>query len=207
MLKENSYIKICKQAFKDSISLKNNILNSNIHESIVEMSEQISDAIVNGNKLMICGNGGSAADAQHLAAELLVRLKPHNNREGIPAISLAMDSSTITACGNDFGYDQLFKRMVETLGKPGDVLLCITTSGKSLNINLALEAANKINIETFSFLGSGGGQALDLSKKYILIPSEDTARIQECHILIGHLLMDLIERQLIAKNHIQIFDK
>ena len=122
------------------------------------MSEQISDAIVNGNKLMICGNGGSAADAQHLAAELLVRLKPHNNREGIPAISLAMDSSTITACGNDFGYDQLFKRMVETPGKPGDVLLCITTSGKSLNINLALEAANKINIETFSFLGSGGGQ-------------------------------------------------
>ena len=135
MLKENSYMEICERAFKDSIELKKNILNSNALESIVEMSLQISHSIVNGNKLMICGNGGSAADAQHLAAELLVRLKPLNNREGIPAIALAMDTSTITACGNDFGYEYLYQRMVDTLGKPGDVLLGITTSGNSKNVN------------------------------------------------------------------------
>lgn len=204
MLKENSYMEICERAFKDSIELKKNILNSNALESIVEMSLQISHSIVNGNKLMICGNGGSAADAQHLAAELLVRLKPLNNREGIPAIALAMDTSTITACGNDFGYEYLYQRMVDTLGKPGDVLLGITTSGNSKNVNLAFQSAKKNKISTFGFLGSSGGESIDLCDEFFLVPSSDTARIQESHITAGHALMELVEENLLKSKFISI---
>lgn len=197
-------IAVIEKSFKESIDVKNDIIKNNLLDVIVSMGNEIVDSILHNNKLMICGNGGSAADAQHLAAELLVRLKPNNNREGIPAIALSQDISTITACGNDFGFDKLYERMVQALGNSGDILLVISTSGKSENIILALNEAKKKNIKTFGFLGSSGGDALGLCDRYFLVPSSDTARIQESHITAGHSLMEYIEDRLIEENYLNI---
>ena len=146
---------------------------------------------------MLCGNGGSAADAQHLAAEMLVRLRPDNNREGVPAIALAQDTSTITACGNDLGYDLLYERTLRSLGKEGDCLIGITTSGNSKNVIHAMRAAKELNIKVFGFLGCGGGDALKYCDKAFIVPSDNTGRIQEAHITAGHALMEIIEDRLI----------
>ena len=153
---------------------------------------------------MLCGNGGSAADAQHLAAEMLVRLRPNFNREGVPAITLAQDVSTITAMGNDFDYNELYERMVITLGKEGDCLIAITTSGNSKNIILAMKAAQKIGIKTFGFLGSGGGKVLEFCDDFFLVPSDNTGRIQESHITAGHALMENIENDLINSGYLNL---
>jgi D-sedoheptulose 7-phosphate isomerase len=195
-----------EQLFLESISVKKSILEESLIMQLAEMGEAAVDSIINGNKLMLCGNGGSAADAQHLAAEMLIRLRPNNNREGIPAIALAQDTSTITACGNDFGYEKLFERMVQSLGKRGDILIAITTSGNSNNILLAMQAAKAKGIQVFSFLGSGGGKALALSDKFFLVPSNDTGRVQESHITAGHALMEYIEDRLIDKSYIHLLD-
>jgi D-sedoheptulose 7-phosphate isomerase len=191
--------------FEDSIAIKKACLSQGF-QSLIDMGEEITRAIQNGNKLMLCGNGGSAADAQHLAAEMLVRLSPKNNRAGIPAISLAQDTSTITACGNDFGYDQLFSRLVQTLGREGDVLIAITTSGNSKNIIKAVKSANKMGIFVFGFLGAGGGNVMKYCDEYFLVPSNDTARIQEAHITAGHALMELIEDELLNSGYISLLD-
>lgn len=147
-----------KNLFEESIALKKLILKPEYLNIIITMAERIAESIVQGGKLLLCGNGGSAADAQHLAGELLVRLRPQVNREALPALSLATDTTTITACANDYGFEYLYERMVRGLGKPGDVLLGLTTSGRSKNIILALKAARELNIETFGFLGSDGGK-------------------------------------------------
>ena len=175
--------------------------------SLVVMGEDISEAIQNKKKIMLCGNGGSAADAQHLAAEMLVRLRSNNNREGIPAITLAQDSSTITACGNDFGYDKLYERMVTSLGEEGDCLIGISTSGNSENILRAMRVAKKMNIKVFGFLGSDGGKAIDLCDEIFLVPSDNTGRIQETHITAGHALMEYVEDRLIENSHIHLWDQ
>ena len=120
-----------EKLFLDSIDVKSAIIENGLLSQIAKMGDIAVNSIMRGNKLMLCGNGGSAADAQHLAAEMLIRLTSNNNREGIPAIALAQDTSTITACGNDFGYDRLFERTVQALGKEGDILIAITTSGNS----------------------------------------------------------------------------
>ena len=195
---------IAKNSFQESRKVKKDIIDNGEYNKLILMASIIAKSIQNGNKLLICGNGGSAADAQHLAAELLVRLKPKNNREGIPAIALAMDTSTITACGNDFGYEVLFERMVETLGFKGDVLLGITTSGNSDNVNRALTAARKNGIVCLGFLGSGGGSSPELCDEFFLVPSDDTARIQESHITAGHVLMELVENILIESKFITL---
>lgn len=195
-----------EKIFLNSIKIKELIVKDKLFISIARMAEIAVESIVNGNKIMLCGNGGSAADAQHLAAEMLVRLRPNYNREGIPAIALAQDTSTITACGNDFGFDNLFERMVQSLGNEGDVLIAITTSGNSKNIILAIRAAKAMGIKVLAFLGSEGGEAIDLSDEYFLVPSYDTGRIQESHITAGHSLMECIENQLIACNFIHLQD-
>jgi len=151
----------------------------------------------------LCGNGGSAADAQHLAAEMLVRLRPMNSREGVPAISLALDTSTITACGNDFGYDQLYKRLVSTLGNPGDCLIAITTSGNSDNVIKAMKLARDMDIKVFGFLGCGG-RALEYCDKAFVVPSNNTGRIQEAHITAGHALMEYIEDRLVELGYLHL---
>ena len=188
-----------KILFKKSIELKTKCIEGSFN-SIVRMGDSIVDSIVNRGKLLICGNGGSAADAQHLAAELVVRLRPAYNRRGLPAIALAMDTSTITACGNDYSYDMLYSRTLESIGTSGDCLLGITTSGNSPNVYNAMELAKKMNIKTFGFLGAGGGKVLELCDEAFLVPGDETGRIQECHITAGHALMEHIEDQLIEKN-------
>ena len=193
-----------EQLFQESIQVKNQVVLSGILKHIVSMGLLSTKAIQRGNKLLFCGNGGSAADAQHLAAEMLIRLRPDNNREGIPAIALAQDTSTITACGNDFGYDQLFERLVQTLGYEGDVLIAITTSGNSKNIISAMKAAKKKKLLVFGFLGSKGGEALKYCDESFVVPSDNTGRIQESHITAGHALMEFIEDRLLDSGHINL---
>ena len=186
-----------KKNIEDSIRLKNNLLETNYINQLTEIGNVMIDTIKNKRKLIFCGNGGSAADAQHLTAELLVRLKPNINRASIPAIALAQDLSTITACGNDFGFDFLFERNLKALGQKDDLLICISTSGNSKNLVLAAEYALKAGIKVVGFLGGKGGLLKDKCNYSIIIPSSDTARIQEAHITIGHALMEYLEDNLL----------
>ena len=188
-----------EESFKSTIQTLESCLDLGF-DNLEFIGQAIVNSINNGGKLMICGNGGSAADAQHLAAELLVRLKPLNNRRALPALSLAQDVSTITACGNDFGFEDLYARVLEGLGSSKDVLLVISTSGNSENIYRALLAARKLDIKSFGFLGSGGGRCLELCDKAFIVPSNNTANIQEAHITAGHALMSLIEDSIIYGN-------
>ena len=144
--------------------------------------------------MYICGNGGSAADAQHLAAEFLVRLNKEVNRKPLPIVSLALDTSTITACSNDYGFDYIFSRNLEALYSPGDLLITISASGNSNNILNVLKFAKKKKLFSISLLGNKGGLAKNLSRLPIVIPSLNIARIQECHIFIGHVLLDFVEK-------------
>jgi D-sedoheptulose 7-phosphate isomerase len=190
--------------FQESIQVKKKIVESNILDSLERMGDIAVHSIINGGKIMFCGNGGSAADAQHLAAEMLIRLRPSNNREGIAAIALTQDASTMTACGNDFGFDGIFERMVQSLGRENDVLIAITTSGSSNNIIRAMQAAQEKNINVFGFLGSGGGSAVKLCNESFVVPSDNTGRIQESHITAGHALMEYIEDKLIEQNYLHL---
>ena len=192
-----------EELFKNSISVKEECIEKGF-ASIAIMGDEIAHSIENNGKIMLCGNGGSAADAQHLAAEMLVRLRPMNNREGIAAIALAQDTSTITACGNDFGYDMLYERVLRSLGKKGDCLIGITTSGNSKNVILAMKAAQEMGIKVFGFLGCKGGEALKYCDEVFIVPSDDTGRIQEAHITAGHALMEYIEDRLIESNYLHL---
>lgn len=190
--------------FQESINVKKKIIESDQIDHLKHIGDSAIKSIINGGKLMICGNGGSAADAQHLVAELLVRLRPTYNREGVPAITLAQDVSTITACGNDYGFEYIFERVLESLGKPGDTLLGITTSGNSKNIINAVNLAKKMDITVCAFLGAGGGPTLDLCDNAFLVPSDITGRIQEAHITAGHILMEYIEDGLLEKDYLHL---
>ena len=189
--------------FENSIAVKRLCLNEGL-ECIAMMGEIASKSIQNNGKIMLCGNGGSAADAQHLAAEMLVRLRPNINRDGVPAITLAQDTSTITACGNDFGYDTLYERNLRALGKKEDCLIGITTSGNSKNVILAMKAAKELKIKVFGFLGCGGGKALKYCDEAFIVPSNETGRIQEAHITAGHALMEYIEDNLLTSGHLSL---
>ena len=147
-----------------------------------------------GGKILLCGNGGSAADAQHLSAEFLVRLDPKRNRTPIPAISLATDISTITACSNDFTFDRIFSRNLEALGSRNDILIAISTSGKSKNIIEALKVAKK-NFKR-RFFGNDGGNAKKFTDLSLIVKSNNVARIQETHILLGHFIFEQVEKKL-----------
>lgn len=195
-----------EQLFKSSIEVKEKLLKSSSLKVLETMGDEISRSIEQGNKLMLCGNGGSAADAQHLAAEMLIRLRPTYNREGIPAIALAQDTSTITACGNDFGYEVLFERMVSSLGRKGDCLIGITTSGNSDNVIRAMKVGREMGIKIYGFLGCGGGKTLEYCDESFVVPSNDTGRIQESHITAGHALMEYIEDRLLESGHISLRD-
>jgi D-sedoheptulose 7-phosphate isomerase len=187
-----------RELFARSVDVKRKIIESHC-EKIVEVSKACADSIANGGKLLLCGNGGSAADAQHLAAELLVRLRPEVNRSGIAALPLTIDSSSLTACGNDYSYEVYFERMTRALGRKGDVLFAITTSGKSPNILAALKAAREMGMATVGLLGGTGGAALALCDVAFVVPSTETGRIQEAHITAGHAIMELVEDMLLAR--------
>ena len=152
-----------------------------------------------GGKLMLCGNGGSAADAQHLSAEYIVRLRPNVNRNPIPAISLAQDTSTLTACGNDYNFSDIFKRPFQALAKKNDVLIVISTSGNSLNVIKVLKYARSKKITTIGFLGGSGGKCKKFCDIKLIVPNKSTARIQECHIFLGHFIFEQVENLLLKK--------
>lgn len=180
--------------------------NINVHRDIIKMSKDVIDAIKNiqkklkkGGKIMFCGNGGSAADAQHLAAEFVIRLRPHINRSPIPALTLAQDTSTLTACGNDYSFDDIFLRPFQALAKKNDVLICISTSGNSENILKVLKEAKKNNIFTIGFFGNNGGKARKNCDIKLIVNSNNTARIQECHIFLGHFILEKVEDLIISK--------
>ena len=187
-----------RRALEDSARLKQEIARTQAG-AIAETARVIHQTLLRGRKLLLCGNGGSAADAQHLAAELLVRLRPHIDRQALPAIALAMDTSSLTACGNDYDFKLYYERMVEALGRAGDVLIGITTSGNSENIVRALAAARRTGLTTIGLLGGEGGRALAHCDHALVVPSHTTARIQEAHIAIGHALMELAEDLWIAQ--------
>ena len=192
-----------KETFENSIAVKEKILEDKSYEVLIEAGNLIAESISNGGKLLLCGNGGSAADAQHLAAEFLIRLTSDVNRGSLPAFSLAQDTSTLTACINDYGPDDIFKRVFSAMAKDGDILLVITTSGNSKNIIETLKLARERGIFSLGFLGNGGGKALKFCDAAFVVPDKITARIQESHITAGHALLQYVEDLLLERNWIR----
>ena len=165
------------------------------HEAAFNQSAEIfASALKQGNTIFWCGNGGSAAESSHLAVELIGRFK--NNRRPLPSVSLNSDTSAITCIANDFGYDEIFARQLEGLAKPGDVLVVLSTSGKSENILRALRKASELGVTSIALLGKGGGPAANVANHRIIIESSETARIQEIHLLIGHTFCEFAEMEM-----------
>ena len=185
-----------KNKIEESVLIKRKLISE--EKFIKKAINKIYSCLKNKNKVLICGNGGSAADAQHLSAEFLVRLRPNVNREPFPILSLALDTSTITACGNDYSFDELFSRNFQALYKKGDILMCISTSGNSKNVTKALEQAKKQGLITIGFTGKKGGEMNNHCDLIINIPSNDTPRIQECHLMLGHAICELVEKELFS---------
>jgi len=154
----------------------------------------MAEAIKSGNKILLFGNGGSAADAQHIAAEIVGRFK--KERRALPAIALTTDTSILTAVGNDYGFETIFERQIEALCMPGDIAIGITTSGNSPNVIKGLMKAHDLGATTVAFTGRNGGKVVDIAHYSFVVPSYDTARIQECHITLGHVLCEIIDRLL-----------
>jgi D-sedoheptulose 7-phosphate isomerase len=191
-------------------SLKLSIDNSNkcklsllnIEQDIIKAIKLIYSSLKKKGKIIICGNGGSAADAQHLAAEFIVRLRPKINRRPLPAIVLAPDSSSITACGNDYNFEEIFSRPFFALAKKEDILIAISTSGNSKNILNVLRIARKMKIKTIGFLGCNGGLAKKMCNVKLVVDSNETARIQESHIFLGHYIFEKVENLIINKSNL-----
>ena len=166
-------------------------IDDSFKDKILSISRIMVSALAKGNTIFWCGNGGSASDSQHLAGELVGRFV--GDRRPLKSLSLNSDTSVMTCIVNDYGYEQIFSRQVEALGEKGDVLIGITTSGNSSNILKAFQVANNLKITTIGLLGKGGGKAKNISQHSLIIKSQSTARIQETHITVGHILCDLIE--------------
>jgi D-sedoheptulose 7-phosphate isomerase len=184
---------IVEKQLAQSISTMQSVLaDSEISDTIVRIAELTAKAMLDGRKLIVAGNGGSAADAQHLVAEFVVRLTV--NRPALRAVALTVDSSILTAIGNDLGYEDVFARQVEAIGQSGDVFLGISTSGNSKNILKALQKARELDIVTVGFTGSGGGTMRHLCDHNVIIPSDVTMNIQESHLALEHIFCMLVER-------------
>ncbi|HEX3374508.1 MAG TPA: D-sedoheptulose 7-phosphate isomerase [Edaphobacter sp.] len=180
-----------KQLAQSIATLQTVLADETISDTLVTITQLTARAMQSGRKLLVAGNGGSAADAQHLVAEFVVRLT--DTRPALRAIALTTDSSILTACANDFGFDAVFARQIEALGQPGDLFLGISTSGNSPNILRALEQARKTGLITIGFSGSGGGKMRDLCDHNIIIPSTVTMNIQESHLALEHIFCMLVE--------------
>jgi D-sedoheptulose 7-phosphate isomerase len=184
---------LVKRQLAQSIATMTRVLrDESIHAAVVSAAHIITDALKAGHKLLVCGNGGSAADAQHLVAEFVARLTV--DRPALRAVALTTDTSILTAIGNDHSYDNIFERQVEALGQPGDVLLAISTSGNSKNCVKALNQAKQLGVRTLAFTGKQGGAMRDLAEINVIIPSQTTMNIQECHLALEHILCMLVER-------------
>lgn len=187
--------KLIEKAASESSQLRRLVAES-LSEQLINLAETISGIIGSGGKLLICGNGGSAADSSHMATELIVRLTSKRNRQSLPAIALSTDASILTACANDYGFDQVFARQVQGLGKFGDALIMISTSGNSPNIIKAAETAREMKLLTVGLLGGDGGKLAPLCDKKLVVPHMSVQRIQEEQIFLIHLLVELIEGDL-----------
>ena len=166
---------------------------SNFTEDLITSAKKMCQTLRDGGKIMLCGNGGSAADAQHIAAEFVVRFRSNYNRKSLSALALTTDTSLITACGNDYGFENIFARQIEGLGNKGDFLIGISTSGNSSNVYKAFELARKKGIRTLLLSGKDGGKIKNIADNSIIVLHNNTARIQEAHITIGHILCRLVE--------------
>lgn len=191
----NSIQKLIESDILESISVKNNLLNT-CTANIEKCGLILAEALKNGGKILFCGNGGSAADCQHLAAELVIRLRSSVNRPALPAMALTVDPSIMTAGGNDIGFENVFAREVEAFARNNDVLIGISTSGNSVNVIKAFEQAQKQNLKTIALLGCNGGKMSAMTDNKVIVPSQTTARIQESHIMIGHIWCEMIEEYL-----------
>ncbi|TRZ65893.1 SIS domain-containing protein [bacterium] len=187
--------KFIKDSLRESSEIKLQVLDK-CYEDILKVAGLFIECIKGGHKLLFCGNGGSAADCQHLATEFMVRLSHDVNRPAIGALALTTDSSNLTAGGNDIGFENIFSRSVEGLGNSGDILIGISTSGNSQNIINAVRKAKEMKITTIGFLGGSGGELKKECDYSICIPSENIQRIQESHITVGHILCEITEREL-----------
>ncbi len=191
-------VEFIKSKLKSSIDLKTELLNNvEILSSLNNLITDIIKSYTHGGKVLWCGNGGSAADAQHLAAELSGRF--YYDRAPLFSEALHVNTSYTTAVANDYSYDVIYSRLVQAMGKPGDVLIGLSTSGNSKNVIKALEVANSLGMITAGFTGQTGGNMKNCSKYLINIPSTDTPRIQECHMLLGHTICELVEIHLFPK--------
>jgi len=192
-MKKNIYKEIIDQAFSEHIeTLKKTHIT--ITQNIEIAADLIAKSLTSGGTIFWCGNGGSAADSQHIAAEFVGRFK--KDRRPLRSIALTTDSSVLTCVANDYSYEEVFSRQLNALGRDGDILVAITTSGKSENIKQALIQAQNMGIKTIGLLGNKGGECKDYSDVSLIVPSDITARIQETHILIEHLLCELVEHKL-----------
>jgi len=187
-------IDLLKTEIEASIKVKHKLLeDEKLLGMVLDVSRECLKTLLAGGKIIFCGNGGSFADAQHLSAEFTSRFL--FDRPALASIALGTNNSGLTAMGNDYGYENIFARELEALGKPEDILIGITTSGNSANIIKGIDAANKIGITTFILTGQSGGKLKDLAD-CVHVPSNDTARIQECHILIGHIICGFVEKEM-----------
>ncbi|MFA6129663.1 MAG: D-sedoheptulose 7-phosphate isomerase [Candidatus Omnitrophota bacterium] len=182
-----------KDILLESIQVKEEILRNQI-DSIFEISQLMIDCLKKGGKVIVFGNGGSASDSQHIAAELVGRFK--KDRSALAGIALTTNTSILTSLANDYGYDVVFARQVEALGKKNDVVLGISTSGKAKNVALGIKQAKKMGIKTVALSGGDGGEIVKLADLSLLVPSKITARIQEAHITIAHIICEMIEQEL-----------
>lgn len=183
-----------KDIITSSINTKRSVLdNEELIQTVGDVTSLIVTAFKAGNKVLFCGNGGSAADAQHLAAEFSGRF--YKDRKSLPSEALHCNTSYMTAVANDYGYDVIYSRMIEGIGKEGDVLVALSTSGNSVNITNALQSASEIGMITVGLTGEGGGKMNGICDHMIKVPSTDTPRIQETHIMIGHIICQLVEEQ------------
>ncbi|MEO1261811.1 MAG: D-sedoheptulose 7-phosphate isomerase [Bacteroidota bacterium] len=186
---------IIKKNIQDALSLKQQLLtNEELHKQIEAISDLVVKCYQQGGKVLFCGNGGSAADSQHLAAELSGRY--YYDRPPLSAEALHVNTSYLTAVANDYSYDEVYARLVKAVGKPGDVIFGLSTSGNSQNVLNAFTVANEIGFTSIAMTGEGGGKMKDAADFLVAIPSKDTPRIQECHMLIGHTICQLVEQTL-----------
>jgi D-sedoheptulose 7-phosphate isomerase len=187
--------KFILDSLRESAETKQRIADHCVAE-ILKAIDIIIEAFKNKKKILLCGNGGSASDAQHLATEFVIRLNPKIQRPGLPAIALTADTANLTAGANDLGYDNVFARSVEALGEAGDVLIGISTSGNSASVNNAFQKAREKGMKTIGMLGKDGGKSKSLVDLAIVVPADDTQRIQEGHITIGHIIFQDVEQEM-----------
>lgn len=192
--------KFIQESLQESSDIKLKIKDDCLNDILASV-DMITKSFKNKNKLLLCGNGGSAADCQHIAAEFMIRLSHKIKRPALPAIALTTDTSNLTASGNDIGFENGFARSVEGLGNSGDVLIAISTSGNSSNVIKAVETAKQKGIKVIGFLGGNGGKMRSLVDIPVLIPSSNVQRIQEGHITVGHIICELVENELFGQNN------